>query len=50
MGSQNQEKELYTPPMLLVKKGTTAEYKVVSAVCSEVVAFTDSITSIKSLQ
>jgi len=45
---RTRKKELYTPPMLLVKKGTTAEYKVVSAVCSEVVAFTDSITSIKA--
>ena len=40
--------ELYSPPMLLVKKGTAADFKVTSAVCDQDVAFTDSLTSIKA--
>ena len=40
--------DIYLPPMLLVKKGTTWDYKIISAVCDERVAFTDSITSIKA--
>ncbi|MCP4216982.1 MAG: N-6 DNA methylase, partial [bacterium] len=39
---------LYSHPMLLVKKGTAADFKVTSAVCDQDVAFTDSLTSIKA--
>lgn len=39
--------KLYLPPMLLIKKGTTGDYKLISAVCDENVSFTDSITSVK---
>lgn len=42
------KKELYEPPMLLVKKGATNDYKIVSAVCSKAAAFTDALTSIKA--
>jgi len=42
------KKELYEPPMLLVKKGATNDYRIVSAVCSEAAAFTDALTSIKA--
>lgn len=45
---RTREKALYSPPMLLVKKGTTPDYKVVSALCSNEIAFTDSLTSIKA--
>ena len=45
---RTREEALYSPPMLLVKKGTTPDYKVVSALCRHQVAFTDSLTSIKA--
>jgi hypothetical protein len=45
---RTREEALYSPPMLLVKKGTTPDYKVVSALCGDEIAFTDSLTSIKA--
>lgn len=40
---------LFEPPMILIKKGITKHFKLVTAVSSESMVFTDSVTSVKAL-
>ncbi len=41
-------KDLFSAPMLLLKKGLSNEFRMTSAVCSRDVVFTDSLTAIKT--
>ncbi|MBI9066098.1 MAG: N-6 DNA methylase [Salinivirgaceae bacterium] len=43
-------KDLFSAPMLLLKKGLSNEFRMTSAVCSQDVVFTDSLTAIKTYQ
>ena len=40
--------DLFEPPMLLIKKGITNSFRLVTAVANESMVFTDSITSVKA--
>ncbi len=40
--------DLFEPPMILIKKGITKHFRLVTAVSNESIVFTDSVTSVKA--